>query len=521
MAGESGEEQAGERVRDARRLLAEAITDAADGLAIVDAQLDLVVANGAFAGLTGWPAEQLEGVSLETVLGLGVAPLRHGAREVADLEVVPRDPARRAGPLCALRASDVRLSGGQPGWLVRLTERPPSAPVEAPPPATSPLDSGKAQTALARLAELAHRQGVRVGGAQVRLIGLHRARDLIGADWPRFRGRVALLSESIIAHDLTPDDVFTATGDGDYLVCFACSDQTEADRRARRLQTRLENRLLGTDAVTNWLPPSDRPALRALGVEVAATILSSDPSSGAWPTLEDVTRRVRGHAHRRRDELEHLLQRLAADRAIRFAPVRTRDGRETTMVRARWPGPLADRLLDLARGGQREDDTVLLLDGHRLDLLVAAYERGVLDRRAVLLDLQFQSLDRQRTRTRLLPLLRPITDVGQHWLVANLVGVPGQIHPSRLHDALTALKPFSRSQALSLAPRDLAALAPDAVPCRLFVLDAETARSIAGTAIAARLGARLRKARARLLLDGSTEVALAAAIGADLLADPG
>jgi hypothetical protein len=175
----------------------------------------------------------------------------------------------------------------------------------------------------------------------------------------------------------------------------------------------------------------------------------------------------------------------------------------------------------LARVGQREDEPVLLLDGHRLDLLVAAYERGVLDRRAVILDLQFQSVDRQRTRTRLLPLLRPIGGVAQRWLVANLVGVPARIHPSRLHDVLVALKPFSRSQALSLGPRDLAALAPDAVPCRLFVLDADQALSIAGTALVARLAARLQKARARLLLDGSDDAALAEAVGADLLADPG
>lgn len=497
------------------------LTDASDGLLIADATLAVIVANPALAQLTGWPEPSLEGARLDRLLGPRTAKALAAATDVrwSDMAVSPLDPGGKPGPLCSLTASNVHLAGGEPCWLVRLTPIPPAAAPKPPAVAAEPLPLRAAETALSRLAVLAQRRGVRVGGAQVRLIGLHRARQLIGADWSRFRHRIALVAEGIIGHDLGPDDVFTTTGDGDYLVCFACADQDEADRRARRLQTRLEQRLIGNEANAGWAVAGERAALQALSVEVDATTLDLGADVEAWPSIDAITRHVRRHAEVRAAELERLIRRLDTDRGMTFAQVRTRDGTETTLLRARWPTVVDQRrLLDLARAAGREDEALLLLDGHRLDLLAAAFDRGVLDRRSVILDLQFANLDRRRNRNRLLPLLRPLVDVATTSLVANLVGVPPQAHVGRLHDALMALKPFARTLALTLPIRDLAGLAADAVPCRLFVIDAATAKTIAGTRLADRLDVRLQRAQARLLLDGSTDVALADAVGAHLLA---
>jgi hypothetical protein len=99
--------------------------------------------------------------------------------------------------------------------------------------------------------------------------------------------------------------------------------------------------------------------------------------------------------------------------------------------------------------------------------------------------------------------------------VPNLVGIPADAHPGRLRDAVVTLKPFSRTQTMTLSARQLASLDLTVLPCRLFLVTAAEAASALDTELPQRIRERLELAQAKLVVDGGSPQ-LARAFGASL-----
>lgn len=485
---------------------------------VVDAELRLVAANPAFAALTGWPADQLEGLAFAELFGATLEADLAGATADgwgAARAYVQRPDGGLASPV-QLRASRLRLPHGGAGWAVRVAPRPLLAPI-----VRRPTDPTAGETALQRLAAAARRSGAALGGCHVRVIGLARARARAGARWPQLRRRIALICEGTIAAELAPEDVFVATELGDYLVGFACAETAEADRRAAHLQLAIDRRLLGEAADAVGHGHGAPNPLREIAVDVRGAAIPAPEPGATVSLLAWATARIRAKARADEDALARRLAWLQDYRFMVFQPVSTRAGRPTTLLRASCPAPEIDELLALGARSRDFDAVTLALDLRRLDLLEAALGRGAIDRRTVILDVTLPTIETRRAREALLQRLRPIAGFAKRWLVPNLVGVPPGTYRGRLRDALSALKPISRGQALTLPPVDLARLDLTQMPCRLFVAKAAGARHPLAPQARQRLVDGLRRARARLLLDGSTEGVLADAIGAELVVAAG
>jgi PAS domain-containing protein len=477
-------------------------------LLLVGADGLVLAANAPFGELTGWSDAALVGYPVDTVVPAAVAARvgTSGRREWTASAVPVRVRAGEAPLTADVRASIVRLTGSRATWLLRFQR---AAPPRVP---ASPEAAAGAIDALGRRAKAA---GNRVGGAHVRLIGLARARQILGAQWPRFQQHIALVCESTINHELGPQDVAMATSTGDYLVCFACDADDEADRRADRLQATIDRRLFGEEGAELEDTKAGREALDALSVEVEAAVLPAEAAVSAGHIAERFARECVARRRERLAEFNRRLDDLRTSGELELLAMATSQGPLPALLRAHWFPPDHARLQRLAERANRLDELRLALDLRRLALVDTAEHEGVLDDASVIVDLHLTTIERRKSWDALLPVIQDLASSTRRWLVPNLVGIPADIYPARLRDAVVTLKPFSRTQTITLAARQLVTVDVTILPCRLFLITAAEAASVLDTELPERIGERLTLARAKLAVDGGSSE-LATAFGASL-----
>jgi PAS domain S-box-containing protein len=479
-----------------------------DPLLLVSSAGHVVAANPPFAELTGWRDAALVGQPLASLVADDVAA-RVAATEghewtVADVAV--RTRGGEADVVADVRGSIVRLAAGRATWLLRFRRTPAGRLPASPEAAAGAIDA---------LTRRATRAGHRIGGAHVRLIGIGRARQILGERWPRFQQHIQLVCESTIDHELGPDDVAMATKTGDYLVCFACRDDDEADRRADRLQATIDRRLFGQDGVEIGGTQGGRAALNAVSVEVDAAVLPPAADAAPQHVAERFARECATRRRERLAEFNERLENLRTSGDLEILPVASLRGTLPSVVRAYWfPGDHA-RLQRLAERANKLDDLRLALDLRRLALVDKAESDGVMEEASAIVDLHVATIERRKSWDALLPVVQDLSASTRRWLVPNLVGVPEDIYAGRLRDAILTLKPFSRTQAITLTARQLAGLDLTLLPCRLFLMTAGEAASALDGDLPQRIRERLDLARAKLAIDGGS-AALAQRFGADL-----
>jgi len=476
-------------------------------LLLVDGDGHILAANAPFGALTGWSEAALVGHALDSVVPDAVAA-RVAAPAGGEWSASAVPLAVRAGEpavTAEVRASIVRLAGGRATWLLRF-ERSAASP--------EPLDPSAASEAIDTLSRRTRAAGNQLGGAQVRVIGLGRARQILGAQWTRFHQHIALVCESTIQRELGPQDVVVKTATGDYLVCFGCDDDDEADRRADRLQATIDRRLFGEEAHALTRTEGGREALDALSVEVEAAVLPPDAA-----TPQDVPERFAhacvGRRRARLADFNRRLEDLRTSGTLQLLGMATTRGLLPKLVRAQWFPPDYARLQRLAERAHRLDDLRLTLDLRRLALVDSAETNGVFEDAAAIVDLHLTTVERRKTWDALLPVIQDLAGSTRRWLVPNLVGVPDDAHAGRLRDAVVTLKPFARTPTLTLTARQLATVDLAVLPTRLFVVTPGEAAAALESDLVHRLRERLEHAQAKLAVDGGGPE-LAAALGATL-----
>ncbi len=477
-------------------------------LLLVGADGLVIAANEPFAKLTGWSDAALVGHPFDAIVPAEVAErVATSGRHEWSADAVPLEVRPGERPVAAdLRASIVRLAGGRATWLLRFRRS------HAPRVPTSPEAAAGAIDTLGRRARAA---GNRVGGANVRLIGLGRARQSLGEQWHRFHQHIALVCESTIDHELGPHDVAMATKTGDYLVCFACDDDEEADRRADRLQATIDRRLFGEEGGSLRATKGGREALDAMSVEVEAAVLSPDAADAPEHIADRFARECASRRRNRLAEFNRRLDDLKTSGNLELLAMATPRGVLPSLVRAQWFPADHARLQRLAERANQLDELKLALDLRRLALVDTAENDGVFDDASAIVDLHVTTIERRKSWDALLPVIQDLAGSTRRWLVPNLVGIPADVYPGRLRDAVVTLKPFSRTQTMTLTARQLASVDLTVLPCRLFLITAAEAASALETDLPQRIHERLELAQAKLAVDGGSPQ-LAAAFGATL-----
>lgn len=504
----------------AKALLGELVHAFDAAMAIVDDKHRIVEANSRFAERWGAKAASLTGRSLTErvppifLQNLDVA-LSEGRFECDDLYLKPLNGSPLGDPLHVIGAS-VRLSAGERVWLLSFDDGN-AASARGQEPALPEA----ASAAIERLATEVRRRGGQLSAARVRFMGLGEVRAALGERWERLRAKVSMVSEAAIERHLSDEDVYVATGSGDYVLCFAATDAKAADSLASKIHKDIIARLFGEDIddphlAGEGLTPADRHDLRHVDVAIEQTSVPVELTTG---TLEDAVVQRLDRARRLLDvEIGQHLAELRQALTLDSVPVRNRQGSSVPILRMSLPKSGSPQLQHIAIALGRRDDLALAIDTTIIEKVYAQFlSRVSPSHYRYLVDVHFGTLERRRPREAFFAMMSEVHDFAIGQLILNIVDLPQSFYLGRLNDALMHLKPCTLTQAVRLSAQQAATFDFKSLPCQLFTITARAAEEAREKGLAAKIRERLRQAHARLLVESGTGPASAKALDPDLL----
>ena len=231
---------------DAELLLSNVLSVVEVGVAIVGANGKLLVANPTLGDMTGWSVGELVGRSVSDMFAEGSLDWsriadedakRHGADyQEDDVRMV-----RKTGETFAvrLRSAEVNLAQDQIINVVAFYRNHANRPVGA----ASQSSGASFQDEVRRI--LGNSAG-EVSTGHLQIVGLDAVRSRLGDRWEKLAERVHDLAERTIRARLGPEDTFTRTKDGAFLLCFGRLSEEEAWLKASSIGDEIRQKLLGT-----------------------------------------------------------------------------------------------------------------------------------------------------------------------------------------------------------------------------------------------------------------------------------
>ena len=82
----------------------------------------------------------------------------------------------------------------------------------------------------------------------VEMLGLESLKEKFGSSWSKVRGKVHLLTETIIKQVITPNDVYVLANAEQFIVLFGQCDKETANKKAQQIAREVNRRLYGSSA---------------------------------------------------------------------------------------------------------------------------------------------------------------------------------------------------------------------------------------------------------------------------------
>ena len=82
----------------------------------------------------------------------------------------------------------------------------------------------------------------------VEMLGLENLKEKFGSNWSKVRGKVHLLTETIIKQIITPNDVYVLANAEQFIVLFGKCDKETANKKAQQIAKEVNRRLHGSSA---------------------------------------------------------------------------------------------------------------------------------------------------------------------------------------------------------------------------------------------------------------------------------
>jgi PAS domain S-box-containing protein len=465
-------------------LLAALLTLVPDPVAVLSADGAYVMVSPGFTRTFGWQPAEVAGRRFTLFLDdadRADAQVRHEAAHEAGAEYERRGRHRCAdGSTLPIHVRSRTVRAG--GRLYRVALIHPEPP---PPPR-------------------------RVIAARLRLVGMERVREQLGARWDAVAERAVATAETVLRRGLDRQDRMSRC-DGDFLVCFAGLSAAEAASHATALAEEITRHLAGEVAesaaravsfAAEIAVPSEIEAPEALSQAIRARLLAEQAGAlaDAWA----------------------LLQRSAASAVLRPETVLHATGRTSSYVLAGMDDGLDGRLLHLAGLGWTGQEPDLPAEVLLLRLGLACAWMATQDAGAtIIIPAPWSSLSQRRVLERAARLLWEVPRPMRERIGFEVRAVPANVSRSRLGELVTALTALGRPPSIELSAPAAACVLEGIVQRLDLVTMHVDSLLLPGTARAEALVRELAAWRARLLVrevDHDEQFTLLYAMGVPLLA---
>ena len=413
-----------------RGLLAKVFVAVQAAVAIVDDNSVILMANPALDKLLGCPVGGLVGKTGLEFTALESRDVARGARQrqleneqdyTIDIAMVRVDESQVRVKLTSIMVE------GEGVRRYRILTLSPFMVAEAPPPVS-----------------------VHVAG-KIKLIGLDEVKTVLGPRWEALASRVMASAEHVIRSRCGPQDTWSRTPDGGFLICFGDATEDEAAFRGATIAREVRTRLIGegvsasiaqVSAVTAAVEVPDQPGRSSDGLALAIG--------------ERLNARLAEIETRARQTLRQALQGVTCE----LAAVRSRHQRGVVCHFGSLPRVL-ERGIQCAltalpvRESQAFDFDRLVL-GAAAEQIVGQLAAGTTLPIMAIVDFEV-FLDRSATE-RYVAACQQLDQRLRPWLILVLAHLPLGVPQSRVQECVTRLRPFCSSVAFQAEALELPAI---------------------------------------------------------------
>jgi DNA-binding response OmpR family regulator len=300
----------------------------------------------------------------------------------------------------------------------------------------------------------------KVVAGRVQLVGLDDVKAALGDRWTRRSDVIYDLIERTIRTRLAASDVFQRDRDGNFTICFASLNETEAAFKARAIAEEIRGKILGMDLGPGAAPLSaeDRTFFedvargggqgRPLTVEGDAheIELGVDEVAETEDLLGLLTSRLAAAAAVSKKTERAMLVEMVEQAGIQLHSFVTQQGEVTPFQFAAFDRDSQEKVVALRANHPASHDLVRDLDVLLLSKVIEEILRRPPGKNIILVvNVHFSTIENKHRLEHFKKVCETLTDPARAALIFNIVEIPHNLLPAKIAEYFLQIRHFCRA----------------------------------------------------------------------------
>ncbi|WP_339852484.1 hypothetical protein [uncultured Nisaea sp.] len=262
----------------------------------------------------------------------------------------------------------------------------------------------------------------------VEMLGLENLKEKFGPNWTKVRGKVHLLTETIIKKIITPNDVYVLANAEQFIVLFGKDDKATANMKARQIAKEVNRRLHGSG-----------PDSGLDGVTVKSMVFDIPRDEPEKLTdVKALTQTVEDTRQEKQAEETEAFEQARDKIKLVYWPVTNIRKRLVSMYRAELSVP--DGMMSEA--GSETGALECAMDISALQLAQAMLKEAPKAKPFLLLPVHMDTLTNKQFRESLLAELKLLPEWAERRLFLYIKGLDDDVPQTVLHNNFAYISPF-------------------------------------------------------------------------------
>ncbi|WP_193170819.1 hypothetical protein [Nisaea nitritireducens] len=262
----------------------------------------------------------------------------------------------------------------------------------------------------------------------VEMLGLESLKEKFGPNWGKVRGKVHLLTETIIKQVITPNDVYVLANAEQFIVLFGQCDKETANKKAQQIAKEVNRRLHGSSADSGFH-----------GVTVKSMVFEiprDEPEKLA--DVKALTETVEEARQEKQAEETEAFEQARETIKLVYWPVTNIRKRLVSMYRAELSIPDGT----MPEAGSETGALECAMDVAALQLAQAMMKDMPRAKPLLLLPLHMSSLTSKQFREAVLSELKLLPEWAERRLMLLIKGLDDDVPQTVLHNTFAYISPF-------------------------------------------------------------------------------
>ena len=262
----------------------------------------------------------------------------------------------------------------------------------------------------------------------VEMLGLENLKEKFGPNWTKVRGKVHLLTETIIKKIITPNDVYVLANAEQFIVLFGKDDKATANMKARQIAKEVNRRLHGSGPDSGL----DGVTVKSMVFEIPR----DEPEK--LTSVKALTETVEETRQKKQAEETEAFEKVRDTIKLVYWPVTNIRKRLVSMYRAELSIP-DDMMPD---AGSETGALECAMDIAALQLAQAMLKETPKAKPLLLLPLHMDSLTNKQFREAIISELKLLPEWVERRLFLYIKGLDDDVPQTVLHNNFAYISPF-------------------------------------------------------------------------------